>query len=357
MLRNVKRAMKEAPLPLIHAPRQAARAFLTGDAPDVQVLRLADSAEAGRMRAEVLEGLQAAPQRWISPTYLYDDEGSAIYEAITELPEYYPTRTEAAMLAEFAPRIAERTAARKVLELGSGSSTKTRTILRALLEGGAPLTYIPVDVSEGMLEQSALALKDELPGLRVLGLAGRYEDAFETLEPQRDLLAIFLGGTIGNFPPDYQEAFFAGLGRILAPGSRFLLGFDRQAHAGKPPAVIQAAYDDEQGVTAQFNLNVLAHLNRALGADFKLGAWRHVARYDEAKHQIEMYLESATEQVVTFPDGPAIRFEAHERILTEISRKFDPDALAAWFEARGFRAIERFNDARDYFGLLLLERK
>ncbi|MFP5501364.1 MAG: L-histidine N(alpha)-methyltransferase, partial [Candidatus Sericytochromatia bacterium] len=146
------------------------------------------------------------------------------------------------------------------------------------------------------------------------------------------------------------------LAGVLAAGSRLLLGFDRAAHAGKPAAVIRAAYDDEAGVTAQFNLNVLAHLNRALGSDFQRSAWRHVARYDEGLDRIEMHLESAVDQVVTFPDGPRFAYRAGQRILTEISRKFDPDGLAAWFEPRGFRAVEHWADEREYFGLMLLER-
>lgn len=342
-------------MPTLSSLRLTTRSFLAAEGSGLLVLQATEADPEDRMRAEVLAGLASSPPT-ISPTYLYDAAGSALYERITTLPEYYPTRIEDAMLVRLAPILAERAPAARLLELGSGSSTKTRRLLAAYLARRGALTYIPVDVSEGMLARSARDLTAAYPGLSVLGLAGRFEDAFAALEPQAETLALFLGGTLGNFPPDEQAAFFGRLGGVLAPGSRLLLGFDRAAHAGKPAEVIRTAYDDGAGVTAQFNLNVLSHLNRVLGSDFKRSAWRHVARYDAKLDRIEMHLESAVDQAVTFPDGPRFEYRAGQRILTEISRKFHPDELAGWFEAHGFRAVEHWADEREYFGLLLLER-
>ncbi|MFN3432179.1 MAG: L-histidine N(alpha)-methyltransferase, partial [Candidatus Sericytochromatia bacterium] len=194
--------------------------------------------------------------------------------------------------------------------------------------------------------------------LRVLGLAGQYEDGFRALPPATSRLFVFLGGTIGNFKPEFQEAFFAQLAAVMRPGNRLLLGFDRRAHAGKPAEVIEAAYNDALGITAEFNLNMLAHLNTALDGDFELGLWSHEAHYDRETHRIEMYLRSLEDQVVTMPVlGRSFVFRRGQRILTELSRKFDPQALAEWFEARGFRCERRWTDEQGYVGLMLLERQ
>lgn len=306
---------------------------------------------------EIRAGLDDPRQPWISPTYLYDEAGSQIYEAITRLPEYYPARTEAMILTEAAPWLAAHFPVRTMFELGSGSSTKTQPLIEAVLRRGAPLTYMPIDVDGQMLQASARHVLAKFPGLKVIGLAGRFELALRVLPPQPEMLAVFLGGTIGNFTPEAMEAFVAQLAGALPPGGHLLLGFDRRAHARKPAAVIRAAYDDAAGVTARFNRNALAHLNRVIGSDFVPARWQHVARYDEAAHQIEMYLESLCEQVVAIPRlDRRYAFAKGQRILTEISRKFDPDELVAWFRARGYAPIKRWSDPRDYFGLLLLER-
>ncbi|MFP5501488.1 MAG: L-histidine N(alpha)-methyltransferase, partial [Candidatus Sericytochromatia bacterium] len=187
-------------MPTISSLRLTTRSFLAAEEPGLLVLQATEADPGARMRAEVLSGLASTPPT-ISPTYLYDAEGSALYERITALPEYYPTRTEDALLSRLAPTLAERAPATRLLELGSGSSTKTRRLIEAYLARRGALTYIPVDVSEGMLARSARDLTAAYPDLSVLGLAGRFEDAFAALEPQADTLAIFLGGTLGNFPP------------------------------------------------------------------------------------------------------------------------------------------------------------
>lgn len=330
-------------------------AGLNGDASGVLGVMAQDAG--AFMLDEIRSGLDDPQQPWISPTYFYDAAGSQIYEEITRLPEYYPTRTEAAILKLAAPWLAANLRVRTMLELGSGSSAKTRLLLEALLGRREPLTYVPIDVSATMLELSARELLAQFPGLRVLGLAGRYEHALAVLPPQPDVLAIFLGGTIGNFPPAAMAAFVAQLAQALLPGSHLLLGFDRRAHAHKPAAVIQRAYDDAAGVTARFNRNALVHLNRVLDSDFVPERWGHVALYNTETHQIEMYLESLTDQVVVAPRlERRYAFAKGQRILTEISRKFDPDELAAWFQTRGFAKVRHWSDARGYFGLLLLER-
>ena len=339
-----------------HPLMQVTRFLAAPDAASrVVPVDLGNAAE--RMRREVLAGLSDAAQPWVPPTYFYDARGSALYEAITALPEYYPTRTEAALLGAIAGDLAQLGSPRQVVELGSGSSTKTRAILDALGARRQPMTYVPIDVSAGMLSASAEALVAEYPQLRVLGLAGQYEDGFRALPPATDRLFVFLGGTIGNFPPEVQSAFFAQLAAVMRPGNRLLLGFDRRAHAGKPAEVIRAAYNDAQGVTAEFNLNMLVHLNQALDGDFEPGLWAHQAVYDEATHQVEMYLLSLEDQVVTMPPlGRSFVFRRGRRILTELSRKHDPQELADWCAQRGFRCVRQWTDEREYVGLLLLER-
>lgn len=340
-----------------HPLMQVSRFLSVPDAP-LSVVPVDLGNAAARMRREVLQGLADARQPWLSPTYFYDERGSALYERITGLPEYYPTRTEAALLEAIANELTDVGSAKQVVELGSGSSTKTRLILDALGARTRTTTYVPIDVSATMLTASAERLVADYPKLRVLGLAGQYEDGFRALPPAADRLFVFLGGTIGNFPPEVQAAFFANLFAVMRPGNRLLIGFDRRAHAGKPASVIRAAYNDAQGVTAEFNLNMLRHLNRALDGDFDPRLWAHEAVYNDDLHQIEMYLTSLADQVVTMPVlGRSFVFRRGKRILTELSRKFDPQELAGWFDASGFRCVRQWTDAREYFGLMLLERK
>ena len=309
------------------------------------------------LREHVLEGLGRPGGRELSPLYFYDATGSELYEVITGLDEYYPTRHEAALLHRIAPDLAHLTGVRELVELGSGSSTKTRIVLEALGAGREPLTYVPVDISHEMLAESARMLVGDYPGLRVVGLSGRYEPALEALVPADGRMFMFLGGTIGNFTPEFQVTFFAHLAAAMQPGNLFLLGFDRRPHPGKPTEVVRLAYDDPHGVTAAFNLNLLVRLNRELGTDFDPGSWQHLARYDEALDRIEMHLLCRRDQEVRLPGEPQpFRFRRGETILTEISRKFDPDGLSTWFGERGFRTVANWTDAPGYVGLLLLER-
>jgi L-histidine N-alpha-methyltransferase len=325
------------------------------------VIPVSSPHQVARMIQEVSEGLSASPQKYLPCTYLYDERGSELYEQITELPEYYPTRTETAILKQIAPELRHLTETQlkeppEIVELGSGSSLKTRIILGEWLQNGQGLNYIPVDVSETMLSETARALTREYKQLNVLGLTGQYEDALNFLPAQRERLFIFLGGTLGNFSKESQAQFFQLLLNKMGPGSRLLLGYDRRPHANKTKAFIETAYNDASGVTQAFNLNILAHLNQKLGGNFDLTRWRHCALYNTVNQQIEMFVESTEAQSVFLEAlGRSFTFEAGERILTEISRKFDPQELSDWFEARGFQAIKHWQDSAGWYGLLLLQ--
>lgn len=339
----------------IPSPRGQIEAFLSSPTSRLCVLALGAPEE--RLAQDVLRGFANAGRRFLPSTYFYNALGSEIYEEITALPEYYPTRTEAAILRDAAPVIRKLLGPVRIVELGSGSSQKTRILFDAWRAQREETLYVPIDVSHSMLASTAEALVSEYRGLRVLALAGRYEEGLAALPPSAASLITFLGGTIGNFEPEQQEIFFARLSDRMSPGSAFLLGFDRRAHLKKPTEIISRAYNDEAGVTARFNLNLLTRLNQELGADFRLESFRHEAIYNEEKHQIEMYLESLAEQTVNIPAlSRSYLFSKGERILTEISRKFDPEELASWFEARGFQKEAFFGDPAELFGLLLFRR-
>jgi len=334
---------------------RVSRMFVDGG--PLEVIQIESPEGFPSLRQHVLEGLGRPEGRELSPIYFYDATGSELYEVITGLDEYYPTRHEAALLQRIAPDLERLEGVRQLVELGSGSSTKTRIVLEALGAGRTDLTYVPIDVSREMLAESARMLVADHPGWRVIGLAGRYEPCLDALAPSAGRMFMFLGGTIGNFTPEVQEGFFAHLAGAMAPGNLFLLGFDRRPHAGKARETIQLAYDDPHGVTAAFNLNLLSRLNRELGTDFDPGSWQHLARYDDHLDRIEMHLVCRRDQEVRVPGERApLTFRRGETILTEISRKFDPDDLAAWFGERGFRTVANWADEPGYVGLLLLER-
>lgn len=340
--------------------------------PGYQVIALPAQSSDDRMAKEVLQGLSQQPyQRTLPCTYFYDAHGSELYEQITHLPEYYPTRTEATMLADLAPSLlswfmSSEDAAfsqngtsqsiPQVLELGSGSSTKTRLLLNAWDNTRHPLIYIPIDVSETMLMDTARSLAESYRHLEVLGLAGQYEDALAMLPPHPNRLCLFLGSTIGNFTSEFQQRFFIRLAQQLGKGAKLLLGFDRRPHAGKPVELIERAYNDSQAITAAFNLNILSHINQRLGANFNVNQWQHIAFYNADAHQIEMHLKSLCEQTIHIDAlNHSFTFTPGERILTEISRKFDPSELAAWFEHYQFHCLEQWTDRDERFGLMLLE--
>ena len=303
---------------------------------------------------DVITGLTQTAKT-LPPKYFYDDQGSQLFEAITELPEYYLTRTERQILDKFAFAIAEQVGPCDLVELGSGSSSKTRILLNAYRQRDFSLRYVPVDVSGGILEESARALLKDYPSLSIHGLVSTYEAALAdlpTLSLPRRMLA-FIGSTLGNLSPSRCQTFFQTVSQALAQGDCFLLGVDLH----KDTAILEAAYNDQQGVTAAFNLNMLSHLNWRFRGNFELSQFRHVALYNDRARQIEMYIESLCDQTVTLKAlDLEVTFAQGERLLSEISRKFDLKALSQELMGHGLRVKQTFTDEQQWFGLLLCER-
>lgn len=303
---------------------------------------------------DVIAGLQSEPKS-LPPKYFYDPLGSKLFEQICELPEYYLTRTETAILRQYAGAIATQTGPCEIIELGSGSSTKTRLLLDAYQAAGHPLRYLPVDVSDTMLTESAEQLLSEYPSLSIYALASTYELALDKL-PSQELparMVIFIGSTLGNFYPDERDALLNHVSNVLAPGDYFLLGLDLH----KATDVLEAAYNDSEGVTAAFNLNMLRHLNWRFRSDFDVEQFAHVACYNEAEKQIEMYLESLAEQTVRLEAlDLTVEFGKCDRILSEISRKFDLQEIRQTLLNHQLKTIETFTDEKQWFGLLLCQR-
>lgn len=308
------------------------------------------------MAQDVLDGLTRHPQKQLQPMYFYDEVGSLLYELITELPEYYPTRTEAALLKQVAPEILKLANPVEMVELGSGSSTKTRILLDAFR--GVLKTYIPTDISQTMLTATENILQHDYPTLEISGLYGTFETALASLLDVENRMFVFLGSTIGNFPPAYQTLLMQNIFHTMSPGHFFLLGYDMQPNVQKPQAVIEAAYNDADGITAQFNLNMLCHINKVLGADFNLKDWKHRAIYNTDAHQIEMHLESLRDQKVFVQAlQRTFTFEKGETILTEISRKYDPTQLSQEMKKIGFDVTKSWVSENQYFGLMLLTHR
>jgi L-histidine Nalpha-methyltransferase len=302
------------------------------------------------LREDVLDGL-TRPFKEVPPKHFYDAHGSELFEQICELPEYYPTRTERAILESCADAIAERTGAADVVELGAGYATKTRILLNALAEAGTLERFVPVDVSETTVRECARALVREYEGLEVHGLVGDYERHLVHLpEPCGPRLVAFLGGTIGNFPPGSRRRFLRGIAKTLGPDDWLLLGTDLV----KDPRILEAAYDDAEGVTAEFNLNVLRVMNRELGSDFDLDGFDHVAFWDPDREWIEMRLRARWRQTVSFPDlGLTVHFAPREELRTEISAKFTRGRVSGDLAAAGLELVDWLTDPDDLFALSL----
>ncbi|MFD5431587.1 L-histidine N(alpha)-methyltransferase [Kitasatospora sp. NPDC127067] len=301
------------------------------------------------LRHDVRHGLTSQP-KWLPPKWFYDARGSELFEEITRLPEYYPTRAERAILTARAGEIAAATGARTLVELGSGSSEKTRLLLDALRALGTLETYVPVDVSESALTAAGAALAAEYPGLAVHGVLADFTTRLGLPPEGGPRLVAFLGGTLGNLLPQERAAFLRGLRTALDPGDFLLLGTDLV----KDPAVLVAAYDDAAGVTAEFNRNVLNVLNRELGADFDPEAFEHVALWDAEQEWIEMRLRSLRSQTVKIPtlDLP-VHFARGEELRTEVSAKFRRERVARELSAAGLGLSHWWTDPRDRFGLSL----
>jgi L-histidine N-alpha-methyltransferase len=303
------------------------------------------------LRADVTRGLTATPKT-LPPKWFYDERGSVLFEQITRLPEYYPTRAEREILVRHAAEVAARTGARTLVELGSGSGEKTRLLIEALRERGTLVTYVPMDVSASALLESGRVLVRDYPGLSVHALLADFEHQLGVLPTGDRRLTAFLGGTIGNLEPGPRAAFLAALRESTGTGDWLLLGTDLV----KDPAVLVPAYDDSAGVTARFNRNVLEVVNRELKADFDLDAFEHVARWDPAAEWIEMRLRSTVEQEVTVAKlDLVVPFAAGEEMRTEVSAKFRPQGVRAELAAAGFAAREGWTDGAGRFQVTLAE--
>jgi L-histidine N-alpha-methyltransferase len=304
------------------------------------------------LRADARAGLTASPKS-LPPKWFYDAQGSALFDKITELPEYYPTRAEREILQATAAGIAGQTRARTLVELGSGSSEKTRLLLDALRAQGTLRCYVPVDVSEPALVAAGDALAAEYPGLDVRAVVSDFEEHLglpaDGDAPAPRLVA-FLGSTIGNLVPGQRAAFLARVREGMRAGDFFLLGTDLV----KDVPTLVAAYDDEAGVTAEFNKNVLAVLNAELGADFDREAFEHVAVWDAGAEWIEMRLRSLTAQQVHLPGiGLTVDFAAGEEMRTEVSAKFRRTGVETELAAAGFAMRSWWTDPAAQFGLSL----
>jgi L-histidine Nalpha-methyltransferase len=303
--------------------------------------------------SDVVKGLSQA-RKTLPSRYFYSDRGSELFEQICELPEYYVTRTETSILQECASEIAEITGKCELVELGSGSSTKTRILLDAYSQLGLPLRYLPVDVSGGMLESTAKQLLIDYSMLEIYALAGTYELALQQL-PLKQLptrMIGFIGSTLGNLNPGECEIFFSQVTQALQVGEYFLLGVDLQ----KPKHILEAAYNDSQDVTAEFNLNMLEHLNRLYDGNFDTSQFEHWAFYNETENQIEMHLRSLKQQTVELHTlNLQVYFAAGETVMTEISRKFDIDTIQQQLKSHNLVTKKVWTDVNNWFGLFLCQ--
>ncbi|WP_454195177.1 L-histidine N(alpha)-methyltransferase [Nocardia sp. Marseille-Q1738] len=316
-------------------------------------IHLTDDDLTAALRADARLGLTTDP-KWLPPKWFYDARGSELFERITELPEYYPTRTERALLERVVDEIARAAQAEVLVELGAGSAAKTRLLLTAL-SAQAPLkTYVPQDVSSAALRATADQVAIEFPGLAVHGVVSDFTDTLQNLPRGGRRMIAFLGGTIGNLVPEGRAEFLGSIHDVLEPGEHVLLG----AGLVIDPAVLVPAYDDAAGVTAEFNRNVLHVLNSRLRADFAPEKFRHVAVWDPAREWIEMRLEASEDMTVTVADlDLTVGFARGEQLRTEISAKFRVERLDAELAAAGFATRNVWTDPDERFALVLAERR
>ncbi|MGH3386381.1 MAG: L-histidine N(alpha)-methyltransferase [Nocardioidaceae bacterium] len=314
----------------------------------VDVLLTPDHA-ARALRADAASGLRASP-KWLAPKWFYDARGSELFEEITRLPEYYPTRAEREILKTRAADIAAQTSAHTLVELGSGSSEKTRLVLDALHDHGTLHQFVPLDVSESALRDAISAIAEDYPALTVHGVVGDFTAHLDDLPGEAPRLVAFLGGTIGNLIPAERAVFYRSIRDVLEPGEFLLLGTDLV----KSPDVLIPAYDDAAGVTAEFNRNVLRVLNRELGADFDVDAFTHVAVWNAEQEWIEMRLRARREMRVRIPELDLVAsFAKGEELGTEVSAKFRREVVETELAAAGFALQSWWTDSGDRFALSL----
>jgi L-histidine Nalpha-methyltransferase len=321
---------------------------------EVRIESWLSEAEERCLANDVLDGL-TRPFKELPPKHFYDARGSELFERICELPEYYPTRTERRILEARADEIVDAIGAGELVELGSGSAEKARILLDAMDRAGTLSRYVPLDVSEQVVREAADQLVAEYAGLRIHGVVGDFERHLERV-PDADeapRLVALLGGTIGNFPPGSRRALLRKIGAVLRPEDRLLLGTDLV----KDVDVIEAAYDDAAGVTAEFNRNVLHVINRELDADFAPDAFDHIAFFDRRHEWVEMRLRARRPCSVLIAGlGLRVEFAPGEELRTEISAKFTRARLEADYEAAGLRLDRWFTDERELFALSLAGR-
>jgi L-histidine Nalpha-methyltransferase len=304
---------------------------------------------AEQMAADVRAGLTATP-KVLPPKYFYDARGSELFDEITRLPEYYPTRTERSILLARAAGIAVITRAETLIELGSGTSEKTRLLLRALREAGTLRRFVPFDVDPAVLKDASAAVSEEFPGLAVEPVVGDFETHLGELPRHPRRLVAFLGSTIGNLDPAQRREFLCDLRGTLRPGDAFLLGTDLVKSSER----LVAAYDDAAGVTAAFNKNLLTVLNRDLGADFDPAEFDHVAVWDAEQEWMEMRLRSRQDQTVRVAGVDLdVHFARGEELRTEISAKFRRPTVEAELSAAGLRLTQWWTDPAGDFALSL----
>jgi L-histidine Nalpha-methyltransferase len=312
-----------------------------------------DTNDCSALALDVRRGLSRR-QKQLPPKYFYDDYGSELFDAICDLPEYYLTRTEYALLTAVADQVIQLSAPEDLVEFGSGASRKTRLLLDRLRRPGRRTRYLPMDVSESMLRRGAQALLADYPEIEIHAVVGDYERHLEHLPNGRRRLVAFLGSTIGNFTPFEANRFLRGVAQQMNPGDHFLLGVDLV----KDRAVLDAAYNDAAGITAEFNRNILRVINRALDATFDPGAFEHVAFFNTEASQIEMHLRACeTHAVHIHRLGLVVPLVAGETILTEISRKFTRLETEEMLRQAGFEPVRWFEPANRYFGLSLAGRR
>ena len=302
-----------------------------------------------RMARDVREGLSATV-RSLPSKYFYDERGSRLFDEITRLPEYYPTRAERALLDISVRRIVASSAPSTLVELGAGSADKTRILLDEMLRiARATVTYVPVDVSADFLASSADQLRAEYPTLLTLPVIADFSRPFSLPDHPAPTLHAFLGSTIGNFNPDAAVALLTGARERMARDDHFLLGVDLR----KDPAVIERAYNDSAGVTAQFNKNILNVINSCFGADFNPSRFEHAAIYNGGEHRIEMRLVAQVKQHVTIPNVGDFTFDDGDAILTEFSYKYDRELVEELLSRGGLKIREWFTGADNVFALAL----
>lgn len=300
------------------------------------------------MLRDVRDGLRQSPKQ-LPSKYFYDERGSELFERITDLPEYYLTRAERALLESSIPDVIARLKPSSLVELGAGSASKTRIILDAMRDRGAAKCYVPIDVSADFLEATAAQLRREYPQMEITPVVSDISENFRLPSLVSPVLIVFLGSTLGNFLRDAAVELLARVAAMLGPTDAFLLGVDLR----KDPSVLHAAYNDSEGVTAAFNVNILNRLNRELGANFPLERFEHCAYYSMEHHRIEMHLVARSSLSVSIPGVGDVSFAAGESVRTELSHKYDLETIDGILAESGMRLERWVPDGAGAFALAL----